>query len=213
MKGRRGPHYCGKCPFDVVREKPLSAADSINNCVACVTNGGTLLGSHQADLRQLGLLTVIAETPRYDPNHASGASFTTFIKHQVCGRLWSYRKRETRYVPCDATDDTADPQDPVSSDGDNPLATALRESACAVEPFEDACIREMEVRDFRSRLPALFSGLTEKERAVIGLKYLSDVTQAEIATALGISRPRVSKLLKRALGKLRKAYFREANGS
>lgn len=51
---------------------------------------------------------------------------------------------------------------------------------------------------------AALSGLSERYQEVISLRYLSDLSAAETAAALGISRGNVAVLLHRALSALRK---------
>lgn len=87
MTQQRCPHNRGKCPFYIVPEDPLSAKASIGQCVACVIANNVQLEGLREDLYQLALLTILEETPNYDPAHPSGASYTTFMKACVCVRV------------------------------------------------------------------------------------------------------------------------------
>jgi RNA polymerase sigma-B factor len=58
------------------------------------------------------------------------------------------------------------------------------------------------VEDLASLKP-LMDTLTERERAIIGLRFGADLTQSQIGAELGISQMHVSRLLSRALGRLR----------
>ncbi len=72
-------------------------------------------------------------------------------------------------------------------------------------------VEQIELDSNLKRLKTLVdSVLTEREREIIVLRYGlhngSEVTQREIAVRFGISRSYVSRLEKKALGKLREAY-------
>lgn len=57
-------------------------------------------------------------------------------------------------------------------------------------------------------LPAL-ARLPEREREILRLRFVDDLTQSEIAERIGISQMQVSRLLARSLAALRQAYDRE----
>lgn len=57
-----------------------------------------------------------------------------------------------------------------------------------------------ELQDFLSRLP-------ERDRRLIELRFVEELSQSEIAQRLGVSQMQVSRLLQRALDALRKAYW------
>ena len=202
MLRNRGPHYSAKCPFYILPGDPLSAEPSVNHCVRCVTSDHPRLEALRDDLRQLAYLTILEEAPKYDPAHPSGASFITFMKLLVCGRLWSERRKEAKYTPFSHDD----PFEAAS--GANPLVASLTAEACASESLEDEVCEKIEIEDFRSVLPHLLTGLSKKERQAIALKYFQDCSGVEIARQLSVSEGRVSQLLKSALSKLKKAHSR-----
>lgn len=209
---QRGPHNLGKCPFHIVPGDPLSAEASIDRCVSCVTNDNAQLKSLREDLRQTAFLAILEGERKYDPEHASGASFTTFIKARVCGRLWTERRKEVRYLPYRQDEECPDADELES----NPLVACLIAGACACESVEDAVIRKMEAEQLRELFPQMLARLTEKERQVVKLKYFEYRSGVEIADALAVSEGRVSQLTKSALIKLKKAYLRlreEANSA
>ncbi len=203
MTYQRGPHYSGKCPFKIVPEDPLSADQSIRHCVACATEYNTRLESLKEDFHQIAMLTVLEAMPKYDPNHPSGASLTTFIKLSVCKRLWAERRKELTHIPF--------PLDEQPTDDDNwtpnPLVDGLNAEACAHEALEDEVIRQLEVEQFCEHLPQFLAKLTEKQRRVLEMKYFEERSGVEIAKALGISKGRVSQIMKTALEKVKKAYL------
>ncbi|MFC1431979.1 SigB/SigF/SigG family RNA polymerase sigma factor [Streptacidiphilus sp. N1-3] len=78
-----------------------------------------------------------------------------------------------------------------ADDGRAPL-----ERSGAVDPALAA------VDDLASLKP-LMAALSERERSIIGLRFGADLTQSEIGARLGISQMHVSRLLSRALARLR----------
>ena len=205
MNERRGPHTSAKCPFYVLQDNPLSAEGSVNQCVRCVTCGHARLEGMSEDFRQLAFLTILEEGPKYDPAHPSGASFITFIKSRVCSRLWAERRKELKYLPCPQDEEQGDTEDFAP----NPLMDCLVADACTCESMEDNIIQQMEVAQLREHLPQFLTKLSEKERALLRLKYFErcDYTGVEIARLLSVSEGRVSQLTKSVLAKLKKAYL------
>ena len=200
MLRNRGPHSNANCPFYVLPNNPLSAQNSIHQCVRCVCSGAPQLEGMREDLRQTAYLTILEETPNYDPKHPSGASFITFIKSRVCGRLWSERRKASKYTPFAY-------EEPVTAaSAANPLVAALTAEACASESLEDQVCEKIEIQDFRAVLPQLLERLSEKERQAITLKYFKDASGIDISRRLSVSEGRVSQLLKSALAKLKVAY-------
>ena len=201
MSELRGPHNRGKCPFYVTPENPLSAKSSVDHCVRCVKSGKTQLESFIEDLQQIALLTIIEETPKYDPDHPSGASYTTFIKACVCTRLWSERLKVLRQIPYSHQDTLMDPEN------SNPLIETLTAEACTIENVADTVIQQIETECLQKYLPELMEQLSQKERSIIELKFFQEFNGIEIAEMLKISEGRVSQLTKSALEKLGKAYL------
>ena len=60
-----------------------------------------------------------------------------------------------------------------------------------------------ELVDARATIDSAMQVLPEREQTILRLRFEEDRTQAEIATALGMSQMHVSRLLRRALGRLR----------
>ena len=200
MFNDRGPHYSAKCPFYIEPNNPLSAETSVNQCARCATCDHPRLVGMRDDFRQIAYLTILEDEPKYDPEHESGASFITFMKSRVCGRLWSERRKALKYTPF-----SMDP--PSEPDArPNPLVAVLTAEACASKSLEDEVCEKIEVEELRSFLPQMLSRLSKKERRVIELKYFKDGSSRDIAKQLRVSEGRVSQLLKSALGKLKKAH-------
>lgn len=203
MAEQRGPHNRGKCPFYVVPQNPLSAESSIHHCADCAVGNNAQLRSFKEDLRQLAFLTVLEETPKYDPDHPSGASYTTFIKARVCTRLWSERKKVLLQSPFTHQED----MDDDANCKHNPLVDNLTAQAGAIEDVAETVTHQIEIETLRKHLPKLMNRLTQKERAVIEMKFFQEFNGAEIAEILEVSKGRVSQITKSALEKLGKTYL------
>ena len=62
------------------------------------------------------------------------------------------------------------------------------------------------VEDFNALAP-LIAGLDDRERRIIHMRFVDELTQAQIGEHLGISQMHVSRLLSRTLTKLRKGML------
>ena len=203
MAEQRGPHNRGKCPFYVVPENPLSAESSIDQCTNCAISNKAQLQSFKEDLRQFAFLVVLEETPKYDPDHPSGASYITFIKARVCTRLYSERNKLLRQVPFEHQEETDDD----AGCEHNPLMDNLTAQAHAIEDVAESVTQQIEIETLRKHLPKLMDRLTHKERSVIEMKFFQEFSGMEIAEILEVSEGRVSQITKSALEKLGKAYL------
>jgi RNA polymerase sigma-B factor len=65
--------------------------------------------------------------------------------------------------------------------------------------------QELERAEARTALWRAFRVLDQRERAVVHLRFISDLTQKQIAERIGISQVHVSRILRGALAKLRSA--------
>ena len=209
MREDRHPGNRGQCPFYVDALDPLTADASIYQCVACATQGDACLQARRDDFRQLAYLTILEEIPNYDPAHPSQASFITFIKSRVCSTLWSQRRKELKYLTFPLVEVQASNTLDDAPTGLNSLTAALYNTACETESMEDEVIEEIHVQQFREQLPLMLKQLNDQERKAVRLKYFHDYTGARIAKALGVSKGRVSQIIKTALSKLKNAYLRQ----
>ena len=209
MSAYSHPGNRGKCPFYMDPDDVLTAEASIGHCVKCATRGDACLQTRQEDFRQLAYLTILEEAPKYDPTHPSQASFITFIKARVCSKLWVQRRQELKYLTFPLVDVPASNTDADPPPGFNSLTAALYNAACESESMEDSVINEIHIQQFRQRLPRMLKRLTPKERKAVRLKYFQDYTGEAIAEAIGVSKGRVSQLLKNALSKLKTVYERQ----
>ncbi|MYE89079.1 sigma-70 family RNA polymerase sigma factor [Candidatus Poribacteria bacterium] len=209
MEHRRGPHYSSKCPFHIDPAHPLTAKKSIARCVKCVTCGNHRLEQMKTDLQQIAYLTVLESSPQYDPDHQTGASYTTFIRSRVCTKLWNERKKHLQSIPFCAIDEAQEDQQFAA----NPLVDGLTTEACQCESIDEAVVRQVDVERFKTLLPQLLSCLSEKEGLVLKLRFFEERKAVEVAKQLGISQGRVSQLFRSALTKLKKLYLFGAIGS
>ncbi|GGS21437.1 RNA polymerase sigma factor [Streptomyces aureoverticillatus] len=79
-----------------------------------------------------------------------------------------------------------------SDDGEAALADFIGEEDAAFELVDD----------FNSLAP-LIEELSDRDREIIHMRFVDELTQAEIGERLGVSQMQVSRLLKRILGRLR----------
>jgi RNA polymerase sigma-B factor len=61
----------------------------------------------------------------------------------------------------------------------------------------------LELVEYRSVVDATFRALPERERRVLAMRFHEDLTQSEIADLIGVSQMHVSRLIRRALTRLR----------
>ncbi|CAM5672693.1 RNA polymerase sigma factor [Streptomyces avidinii] len=66
-----------------------------------------------------------------------------------------------------------------------------------------ACDPDMELFEDLHTLAPLLSQLSERDRHILSMRFVQELTQADIGTALGVSQMQVSRLLTRILGRLR----------
>ena len=185
MTPKRGPHYSQKCPFHIIKDQPLSAKKSVAQCVDCVSCGNQRLQHMKTDLHQLAYLTILENSPKYNPTHQSGASFTTFIRSRVCGKLWDEKKKQLKFVPV------------PSLDGDDTEG----------QQIDDVVAWQVDLNRFKAALPQLIKCLPEKQATVLKLKFFEELKAVEIAKRLGISEGRVSQLSRLALTKMKRLYL------
>jgi len=87
------------------------------------------------------------------------------------------------------------------------LRRRSRQAELTAEPADDAPAADesAEQRERRLSVAAAIAGLAGEERELVALKFFAGLTNAEIATVLGISESNVGTRLHRVLGKLREA--------
>ena len=157
----------------------------------------------KADLHQIARLAIVESSPEYNSKHQTDASFTTFIRSRVCGKLWDERKKHLKWIPFSTVEAVQETQEFVA----NPLVDRLTAEACQCKGIDETAARHIDLERFKTLLPKLLSCLSEKEGMVLKLKFFEELTGVEIAKRLGISEGRVSQLSRTALTKLEKLYL------
>lgn len=203
MTQQRGPHHSKKCPFHIIPNQPLTAEKSVTRCVKCVSCGDQRLQQMSADLRQIARLAIAENSPKYDPEHKSGASFCTFIRSKVCNTLWNESEKLLQWIPCPAVEEVQASQQFAA----NPLVDRLAKEACQCEGVDETVAFDVDLEKFKTLLPQLLSRLPKKEGMVLKMKFFEELKAVEIAKRLGISKGRVSQLSRSALTKLEKLYL------
>lgn len=81
---------------------------------------------------------------------------------------------------------------PTSEDGTTTLADTLGQAD-----------HDMELAELRIALGPAMQKLDERERTILSLRFYGNLTQSEIAARIGVSQMHISRLITRALAKLR----------
>jgi RNA polymerase sigma-B factor len=82
---------------------------------------------------------------------------------------------------------------PVNTESD---AASLGELLAGEDPDRSAC-------EARLMLAPALRALTERERLIVRLRFVEDLTQEEIGERIGVTQMQVSRLLKKVMSKLR----------
>lgn len=99
--------------------------------------------------------------------------------------------------------DPASLEAPRHEDGDTAsLADTLGQADDGFERVED-----------RSAVAAALRMLPDRERTIVELRFAGELTQSEIAARVGVSQMQVSRLLRRAIGRMRIVATGEGAGS
>jgi RNA polymerase sigma-B factor len=72
---------------------------------------------------------------------------------------------------------------------------------------------DLEAVDTRTTLRGLLAGLPVRERRILAMRFEADMTQTQIAAAVGVSQMQVSRLLAKSLAQLREALLTEPHPS
>lgn len=126
------------------------------------------------DLVQVGALGLIRASDRFDPGR--GVAFGTFAARVIDGEIRRHLRCRMRLAPVAGDEAVQDIHDPA-------------------EPHAVG-----EARAFVSRS---MEALDDRERRTVFLRFEADMTERQIASVLGISQAQVSRILNRALAKLR----------
>jgi RNA polymerase sigma-B factor len=159
-------------------------------------------GEQLEDLVQIGTIGLIKAIDRFKPER--GVELASFAIPTIEGEI----KRHLR----DKAWPVRVPRGLQERDAENEggaLAVVLALPVRSVEAFDE--MREQsaaldggyELGEDRALLARGFRVLQERERRLLHLAYFGGLSQAQIASEVGISQIHVSRLTRRALGKLR----------
>ena len=181
------------------------------------------------DLVQVACMGLVKAVDRFD--HQRGLAFSTYAVPTIVGELkrhlrdttWSLhvsQRMRQRVLEVTRTADALQ-----GKLGRSPTAQEIAEAidmpvACVVEAAEAATAFEtasldglapeggceddrFELVEYGAILQPALGALPGRERLILQLRFDQDMTQGEIARALGMSQMHVSRLLRRSLGKLR----------
>ena len=153
--------------------------------------------SDQEDLISIGTIGLIKGISTFDPD--KGARLATYAARCVENEILMYFRSQRKSSQDVSLSDYIE----TGTDG---AALSLMDVVCDDEDLLEQVSTREAVRDLRR---ALDTCLTEQERLVIRLRYGLDGAapqrQREVAAVTGISRSYVSRIEKKALGKLRQA--------
>jgi RNA polymerase sigma factor (sigma-70 family) len=161
-------------------------------------------GESFEDLVQVGTVALIAAVDRCERGREG--QFTSYAAVCVEGEIRRHLRdrcdplRIPRHLHGDAAL-MAKLRAPVAIDGDDELIAGTE----VVESDSIGISRALVASAARS--------LDARERLVVALRYFLDLSQAEIGAAVGLSQVQVSRLLDRALGKMRRGLAEPATAS
>ena len=151
----------------------------------------------QEDLISIGTIGLIKGISTFDPD--KGARLATYAARCVENEILMYFRSQRKSSQDVSLSDCIE----TGTDG---AALSLMDVVCDDEDLLEQVSTREAVRDLRRALDAC---LTDQERLVIRLRYGLDGAapkrQREVAAVTGISRSYVSRIEKKALGKLRQA--------
>ncbi len=178
------------------------------------------------DLEQIALEALVTSIDRFEPER--GLRFSTYAARVIDGRLkqhfrddgWDLRvPRSTKQLVVavrSATDEL------TMSLGRSPSPAELAEhldvsvddlvlaldaaNAHRADTFDDdptSSEERWDLVDTGIIVPELLDRLPENERTVVALRFFGELSQAQIAERIGVSQMQVSRLLRRALERLR----------
>jgi RNA polymerase sigma-E/F/G factor len=134
------------------------------------------------DLIGEGTVGLMEAARRYDPSN--GATLGTYARPYIEKYILLALKQRN-------------PTDSISLDAHPALKDAIEDPVLSTE--EVVCNNELR----EELLTAMDACLTERQRLIITMRYLNEMSQTEVARHLSISQPSVARLEKRALTKLR----------
>ncbi|HEX2112391.1 MAG TPA: sigma-70 family RNA polymerase sigma factor [Gaiellaceae bacterium] len=153
-------------------------------------------GERLEDLIQVGSIGLIKAIDRFRPER--GSELGAFALPTIAGEI----KRHLRDNIWPVTVPRAMRESRPIADFIAELGTDAGESA-GERGVIVAAERTREMSEDRALVAFAARALDEQERRILHLRFFCDLSQAEIADAIGISQAKVSRVLRRALAKMR----------
>ena len=204
FKGGKCPPYAHEGVFKATDEMLTRFESDLNWCAKCTACEPPTLLSFQEDLLQIACITLWKKGSAFDPNHQQKASFRSYILPWVCGALTRAKKKESehyrRFAPVSCQVGSSQESSAINQNRQEELLLALPDKQTG---FVDILIWELWNADFEKALPQLLQRLTKREQQVFTC-IRRNMKQCAITETLGLSKPRVSQLLKQVERKLRR---------
>ena len=180
-----------------------------------------IYGEDTEDLIQIGYIGLIKTARRFEPER--GLKFSTYAVPLITGEIKSQIRdhgaiKVSRSLKAEAAAVRRAENDFTAANGRSPRLSELAAAAGLTEDKVEQALRaadamtnfeEYEKIDISSSdedlnvtkidIAAAISSLAPKERQVIVMRYYKDMTQTQVAKALGISQVQVCRIEKRAL--------------
>ncbi len=165
-------------------------------------------GEAREDLEQVGALALVRAVDRSDP--ARAVTLRAYLARCVEGEVRRHLRDRASLVrlPRRVQAEEAQARRSAAAGGAgraDPRATTARRPLELVdaEAAPDGPALD-EVTLARALVSRASRALDPRERQIVLLRFFCDCTQAEVASALGISQPHVSRLLESAMAKMRR---------
>lgn len=173
-------------------------------------------GEPREDLEQVGALALVRAVDRRDP--ARRLTLQAYLMRCVEGEVRRHLRdraalvRVPRRVQAEEAESRrAAPDAPLTRD---PRAATARRPLELLEEDGDSASPDLdEVTVARTLVSRASRALAPREREIVLLRFFCDCTQAEVASALGISQSQVSRLLSSAMAKMRRRLEVEGSSS
>jgi RNA polymerase sigma-B factor len=168
-------------------------------------------GEPREDLEQVGALALVRAIDRRDP--ARRLTLQAYVARCVEGEMRRHLRDRAALVriPRRVQAEEAQARRDTPA-GHDPRAATARRPLELLESDGDAVPLDLdEVTLARTLISLASRALDPRERQIVLLRFYCDCTQAEVASALGISQSQVSRLLSSAMAKMRRRL--EVDGS
>jgi RNA polymerase sigma-B factor len=137
------------------------------------------------DLVQVGAIGLIKAVDRYDPDR--GTTFAAYAAPFIAGEIRHHLRDRCAPVRVPR----------------HLQAEGVRVVAVELEAAGDAHVDPLAQASDRLALRAALRALRPRERRIVQLRFVEDLSQAQIARATGLSQVHVSRMLRAALSRMR----------